>query len=487
MKIHAALPAEAEVQRPHAGLDVQRLRPGRSGGDFQLRAEAGKVRRVGDLHGPPALPAGFHPDGDRRFHAEILEPRRRAVPHIGDVLAALLLPAAGLGEIGVRLQPFAGAGAVVPPHAVLAPQIAGDPGLVPALSPQRPAVQPAGGHLRLPEAAVGGALQLLRAGLPGVGMAVGLPVVEDVPVRPQVQQPPVGVAQVVEAVFFLGAPVQKQVAQAHQGAAEGEAAVRPVADGVAQLMVVPGGVDKDIAVPILSDGAGLEELVVGEGAGALLGEDHPGPALHGHHILLQLHHRAAVVAQLLEAGDKGGGRWVEPGVQPDPAVIVRQHPGVEGELVALLPPPDGAVRVAHVAQELVRPRRGVADGHPHDPHKVEGVVEVVPPVGAPAHVGGEQQAQAQLVFRVLVFAVDDPLAAPVRQVVHRGGPAHVVVDAEDGGVEFVVGAIDVHPVPEHMGLPIGDIFPAGEIGVKCLPLLHTQSLPVFYLEFLRPA
>ena len=187
------------------------------------------------------------------------------------------------------------------------------------LSPQRPAVQPAGGHLRLPEAAVGGALQLLRAGLPGVGMAVGLPVVEDVPVRPQVQQPPVGVAQVVEAVFFLGAPVQKQVAQAHQGAAEGEAAVRPVADGVAQLMVVPGRVNKQICIPVLADGAGLKKLMVGKGTGALLGENDLRLPFHGHHVRLQLHHRTAVIAQLLEAGGNGRGGDVEPEPQTVPS------------------------------------------------------------------------------------------------------------------------------------------------------------------------
>ncbi len=318
-------------------------------------------------------------------------------------------------------------------------------------------------------------------------MAVGLPVVEDVPVRPQVQQPPVGVAQVVEAVFFLGAPVQKQVAQAHQGAAEGEAAVRPVADGVAQLMVVPGRVNKQICIPVLADGAGLKKLMVGKGTGALLGENDLRLPFHGHHVRLQLHHRTAVIAQLLEAGGNGRGGDVEPGIQPDSAVIVHQYPRVKGELVALLTAPDRAVRIVNMAQEAIFPRRGVAHGHPHNPHEVEGVIEVVPPVRPPAHVRGEQQAQAQLVFWIPVLAVNHTLIPPVRQVAYRGGPAHIVVDAEHGGVKLIMGAVDIYPIPKHMGLAVGDILPAGEIGVKCLPLLHTQSLPVFYLEFLRPA
>ena len=125
-----------------------------------------------------------------------------------------------------------------------------------------------------------------------------------------------------------------------------------------------------------------------------------------------------------------------------------------------------------MAQELIMPRRSVADGHPHDPHKIEGVVEVIPPVRPPAYVGGEQQPQAQLIFRILVLEVDHALIPPVGQVVHRGGPAHVVVDAEDGRVEPVVGAVDVDPVSEHMRLAVRDVLPAGEIGVERLLCFH---------------
>ena len=303
-------------------------------------------------------------------------------------------------------------------------------------------------------------------------MAVGLPVVEDIPVLPDVQQPAVGIAQVVQALSLVLVAVQEQVTLAHQRASEGEAAVGPVADRIAQLVVVPGGVDKDVLVPVLADGAGLEKLVVGEGAGALLGKNHLGLSLDGEHIPLQLHHRATVVFQLFEAGDGGGGGGVKPGVQPDPPVVVRQHAGVEGELVAFFPAPYRAVWVADMAQELIMPRRSVADGHPHDPHKIEGVVEVIPPVRPPAYVGGEQQPQAQLIFRILVLEVDHALIPPVGQVVHRGGPAHVVVDAEDGRVEPVVGAVDVDPVSEHMRLAVRDVLPAGEIGVERLLCFH---------------
>ena len=303
-------------------------------------------------------------------------------------------------------------------------------------------------------------------------MAVGLPVVEDIPVLPDVQQPAVGIAQVVQALSLVLVAVQEQVTLAHQRASEGEAAVGPVADRIAQLVVVSGGVDEDVLVPVLADGAGLKKLVVGEGAGALLGKNHLGLPLDGEHIPLQLHHRAAVIAQLLEAGDEGGRGRIKPGVQPDPPVVVRQHAGVEGELVALPPSPDSAVGIMDMAKELVFPCRGVADGHPHNPHEVKGVVEIIPPVHPPAHVGGEQQPQAQLIFRILVLAVDHALIPPVGQVVHRGGPAHVVVDAEDGRVEPVVGTVDVDPVFKHMGLAVRDILPAGEIGVERLLCFH---------------
>ena len=91
-----------------------------------------------------------------------------------------------------------------------------------------------------------------------------------------------------------------------------------------------------------------------------------------------------------------------------------------------------------MAQELVLPRRGVTDGDTHDAHKVESVVEVIPPIGALAYIGGEQQSQAQFIPGILFFAVNDAFIPPVGQVICRGGPAHIVIDAKNRRVKFVV-------------------------------------------------
>ena len=121
-----------------------------------------------------------------------------------------------------------------------------------------------------------------------------------------------------------------------------------------------------------------------------------------------------------------------------------------------------------MAVELVLPCRGVTDGHAHDPHEVESVVKVVPPVRPLAYVRGKQQPQPQLVLRVLVLAENDPFVPPIGQVIHRGGPTDIVVDAEDGSIEFIVGAIDIDSVAKHMGFTVRYVLPGRKIWVKHL-------------------
>ena len=193
-----AYPLKFEVERPHpVRQDTGRFqRPAFPG---QLHRKAGRsnreIRHSRKKKLARCCAAQFNRHSLNALTVKILEPRHRTVLHIGDVLiGGILAVFSCLGKVGMGCQPLLGIGAIVPPNAILAPQITGDAGLIPAFALERPAVQAAGGHLRLPKAAVRRALQLFRAGLPGVGVAVRLPMVEDVPLFPNVQQSAVGVS-----------------------------------------------------------------------------------------------------------------------------------------------------------------------------------------------------------------------------------------------------------------------------------------------------
>ena len=168
------------------------------GADGDLSADGRKVGFCGDLHSAFTHTANGDTHLPQATEIKILESRHGAAAHIGDVLVAVVHSVlAGLGKVGVGFQPLPGIAAIVTAHTVLAPQIAGDPGFVEALPSQRSAVEAAGGDLRLEESALRCPHQLLRTGLPGIGMAVGLTVVENVPVIANVQHTAVGIAQIV--------------------------------------------------------------------------------------------------------------------------------------------------------------------------------------------------------------------------------------------------------------------------------------------------
>ena len=59
---------------------------------------------------------------------------------------------------------------------------------------------------------------------------------------------------------------------------------------------------------------------------------------------------------------------------------------------------------------------------------------------------------------VLLLPVGYTMALPVRKIIHRRGPDRIVLHTEAVRPCFVVGAVQVHPVAEHMGLSVGDIF-----------------------------
>ena len=171
-------------------------------GHVHRSQQAREARVVGDLHDAGAPPAGDEPDAARPREVKVLEAADGAVAQVCHVLAGTSPPAL-LREEGVCHQGAPGVRAVHAPHAVRAPEVAGEARLVGAHARQG-AREARGGDLGLEPAAAAVGQEPLGAGLARVGDAVGLPVVEDVGPLSQAQEATVGVSQVVGAISLVG-------------------------------------------------------------------------------------------------------------------------------------------------------------------------------------------------------------------------------------------------------------------------------------------
>ena len=229
-----------------------------------------------------------------------------------------------------------------------------------------------------------------------------------------------------------------------------------------------GGIDEVVGVPCLADGGRLEELVALKAAAlavGLAGGDEHRLLPDGEHIRAQ--HRAHGAVAALVAGKAEAG--VQVGVLP-----LGEDAGVKLGLVPLSLAQQSAVGVVDVAVELELPGGGIAHRHGDHALFVQHIVEVVPAVGALGDVRGVEAHAAVGVEGVLGLFVDDALVAPVAQVVHRGGPGDVVVQAVGVAVKAVVRAVDVHPAVKDVGLPVRDVLPRGKVRVKGL-LFHEKT------------
>ena len=73
--------------------------------------------------------------------------------------------------------------------------------------------------------------------------------------------------------------------------------------------------------------------------------------LNGQHILGQLDHHTAIMAEPMEAAGNSRRRCVEAGIQVYAAVIVHPDAGVKGELIVLASSPDYPVVIVHMTME----------------------------------------------------------------------------------------------------------------------------------------
>lgn len=170
------------------------------------------------------------------------------------------------------------------------------------------------------------------------------------------------------------------------------------------------------------------------------------------------------------------------GVEVDTPVVIHQRTGVERELIPGAAAPLAPVGITNMAVVFIRTLRLIADRHTHASKEIIGIIEVIASVHALHHVRREQQADAQLVQRVLFFLVDNALVAPRGQIVHRRGVAHIVVDAEDSGVKAVVRAVHIHPIAEDMRLTVRDVLSCRQIRIEYLFHLFF-SLPSLMMPF----
>lgn len=151
-----------------------------------------KVRERGNLHHAALCAFCFDGKSGLLFDAEILEACHSSIPHIGDILVSVFFPVlSGLREIGVGLKQFLWMRVIVASgFMVFRPQVAGDARFIFPFAAQGAAVQAAGGDLRLLEPAVRRPLQLLGAGLAGIGGAVRLSVIKIYQSSPIFSRPP---------------------------------------------------------------------------------------------------------------------------------------------------------------------------------------------------------------------------------------------------------------------------------------------------------
>ena len=155
-------------------------------------------------------------------------------------------------------------------------------------------------------------------------------------------------------------------------------------------------------------------------------------------------------------------------VQVDPAVVIHEDARIEGHEVRILFTPGRAVRMHHVTHILVGPGWCVAHCDIQFILVSQTIIQVEASIRALGHIRRVHDLVPLRIGGILGLFVDDALEAPVLQVIHRCGPADIIVHTELFTIETVVRTVDIQPVAEHMGFPIGNILIIGQIRIEDL-------------------
>ena len=154
-------------------------------------------------------------------------------------------------------------------------------------------------------------------------------------------------------------------------------------------MIILRAVYKAVFPIHFSNGGSLEKGMARESAGLTLsGEDYLRLLFDRQHVRLQLHYHAAIIAQIVPSGGNERNLGCEPAVQPDPAIVIGQHAGIKGKLFSPLFPQNPSIFVVDFSVEFIFTGRRITDRDTNLAKKVKGVVQVVPSIGSPRHIGG---------------------------------------------------------------------------------------------------
>ena len=362
-------------------------------------------------------------------------------------------------------------------HFVPRAEVAGDTGLIASFAGQRPVVQTAARDLDLRDRAIRQDRNGLGAALTGAFDAVGLAVVEDVPLSVHFHEATMGVACVVEGFCVALVP---DIRYADERAAIVEIPIRVIADGVAELVAEDRGIDEVVFPVDLPDGAGLEKAVALEvcpSCRCRSGYDGFPLSPDRFHIRLQLQTDGLldpVAAELENQLERALRRKTH--VEISLAVVVHQHAGIEGEGISFLLAIWRSVGILYAAVIRKGADGAVRHGDAGAGQNVELIVQIITPVRALYAVRRVHMHLPVLVAGILRSSIDHALIAPVAQIVQRSRPADVIVHAEVLTAKAVVAAVDIEPFSEHAGFSVRDVLIAWQIGIKSRMLVHQSSL-----------
>ena len=293
-----------------------------------------------------------------------------------------------------------------------AAQTAGDGRAVAALSSERTAVQAAAGGLHHGDAAVLRKTDRLRDRLPVFPLAVGRAMIEDIPLPFYADQAAMAVSHGIGGVHQLSPPVSDVTGGVDRPLVN-KALVGEKAHGIVEARDVRCGVNQVIPASDMADGGTFP--VIRLFGVEIRREKDGGIRFDGQHIPLQLHHEQS--HDLMSEVAVGG--LPAPYIEIDAAIVVHQNCRIKYEPVFRPGAVDPAVRETHVAQIRIFSCRGIAHGDRSDGGIGNRIIQIIAPI-RPADYVRRVIGLPVPVPRGLLFSVNDPLVAPVAEIVFRG-------------------------------------------------------------------
>ena len=240
-------------------------------------------------------------------------------------------------------------------------------------------------------------------------------------------------------------------------------------------MEADGRIDKIVQLPVFADGRRFKEFVALKSRSFAVhnaGSHKTGFLRNGQHIRPKHGAHGAVAGSVPAAAETG----IE-----IRSVSLRQDAGIELRFIPGAFAQAGSLPVLNITVKGEGTCGRIADGYGNKAFGAEHIVQIIPAVRPPGNIRRIQVSLQILIFRILILAVNHAFAAPVPQVVHRGGPAHIVPHTVDVPAEKVMRPVNINPVAVHMRLSVGNIFPERKVGIDDPFLLHDGTLLSFLI------